>query len=50
MKNLSIRVPAAIAGILVATTVLAAPASITAKATAADAPNRAAAYALAMAD
>lgn len=50
MKNLSILVPAAFAGILVAATVLAAPTSVTAKASPAVAPDRAAAYALAMAD
>jgi hypothetical protein len=50
MKNLSILVPAAMAGVLVAATVFAAPASMSSKPTPAGAPDRAAAYALATAD
>ncbi|MFM7333506.1 MAG: hypothetical protein ACKO1H_03685 [Tabrizicola sp.] len=50
MKNLSILVPAAIAGILVAATVVAAPASVSSKPSPAVAPDRAAAYALATAE
>jgi hypothetical protein len=50
MKNLSILVPAAMAGVLVAATVFAAPLSPTIKPVPAGAPDRAAAYALATAD
>ena len=50
MKNLSILVPAAFAGVLVAATVFAAPASLSTKPSPAVAPDRAAAYALATAD
>ena len=48
MKNLSILVPAVMAGVLVAATVLAAPLSQAAKPAPAGAPDRAAAYHLAM--
>jgi hypothetical protein len=50
MKNLSILVPAAMAGVLVAATVFAGPMTATAKPTPASAPDRAAAYALATAE
>ena len=50
MKNLSILVPAAFAGVLVAATVFAAPASLSTKPSPAVAPDRAAAYALATAE
>lgn len=50
MKNLSILVPAAMAGVLVAATVFAAPMSVTAKPTPASAPDRAEAYRIATAD
>jgi hypothetical protein len=50
MKNLSIIVPAAIAGVLLAATVLAAPQTVTTKVKPAGTPDRAAAYALATAD
>lgn len=50
MKNLSILVPAAMAGVLVAATVFAAPMSASVKSAPAGAPDRAAAYALASAD
>ena len=50
MKNLSILGPAAIAGVLVAATVLAAPLTVTAKLTPASAPDREAAYTLATAE
>lgn len=50
MKNLSILVPAAMAGVLVAATVFAAPLSDAAKPVPAGAPDRAAAYKLAMGD
>jgi hypothetical protein len=50
MKNVSILVPAAFAGILVAATVFAAPTSVSSKPTPAMAPDRAAAYALATAN
>jgi hypothetical protein len=50
MKNLSILVPAAMAGVLVAATVFAAPLSPSAKPVPAGAPDRAAAYALATAE
>jgi hypothetical protein len=48
VKNLSILVPAVMAGVLVAATVLAAPLSEAAKPAPAGAPDRAAAYHLAM--
>ena len=47
MKNLTILVPAAFAGVLVAATVFAAPATVSSKASPAVAPDRAAVYALA---
>jgi hypothetical protein len=50
MKNLSILVPAAMAGVLVAATVLAAPMSVTAKPTPAQTLDRAEAYRIATAD
>jgi hypothetical protein len=50
MKNLSILVPAAFAGVLVAATVFAAPASLSTKPSPAVAPDRAAAYAIATAE
>jgi hypothetical protein len=50
MKNLSILVPAVMAGVLVAATVFAAPLSDTAKPVPAGAPDRAAAYMLATAN
>ncbi len=50
MKNLSLLVPAVMAGVLVAATVFAAPITPTAKLVPAGAPNRAAAYAMAIAE
>lgn len=50
MKNLSILVPAAMAGVLVAATVFAAPLSDAAKPVPAGTLDRAAAYTLAMGD
>jgi hypothetical protein len=50
MKNLSILVPAFIAGVLVTATVLAAPQPVQTKAASAGVMDRAAAYALAQAD
>ena len=50
MKKLSILVPAAVAGVLLSAMVLAAPQTVTTKATVAGAPDRAAAYMLATAN
>ncbi len=50
MKNLSILVPAAMAGVLFAATVFASPLSDPANSVPAGAPDRAAAYKLAMGD